>query len=142
MTNLKEFLLKLSHNLNIIQEREAKHAGNAPVELLNQISDHKKAIALTGQAIAGELSETEWREALEPLLVSLAQVQVSIEPQSQQIGGVNISDISESDISVGNIDASVIVNIYQATPAPTIDPAGRHRQLAYPPVRLGSHMDI
>ena len=67
MTNFKEFLLKLNKDLHILEEREAKHAGNAPLGLLNQIDDHKKAIALTEQVIEGELSRAEWRAALKPL---------------------------------------------------------------------------
>ena len=63
MTDFKEFLLKLNKNLNILKEREAKYAGKPPLELLNQVEDHEKAIALTEQAIEGELDETEWREA-------------------------------------------------------------------------------
>lgn len=66
---LKEVLLKLNKNLNILREREAKYAGNASLELLNQIDDHQAAIVLTEQALAGEISEEEWREALKPLLV-------------------------------------------------------------------------
>ncbi len=67
MTNLKEFLLKLNKDLNLLREREAKQAGDAPLGLLNQIDDHKKAIGLTRQAIEGKLSQAEWRAALGPL---------------------------------------------------------------------------
>ncbi len=124
-TDLKAFLLKLHKNLQILQEREAKHAGSVP---LNQITDHKKAITLTEQTLAGDLSETEWRKALKPLLVSLKEAQIIIDQQSQQIGGVNLSDI-EGKVSIeGDIDASVkaggdvvggdkIINIYNY-PAP------------------------
>ncbi len=70
MSDPKEFLLKLNKNLNILQEREAKHAGNAPLELLNQIDDHKNAIALTEQVLAGELAEAQWLAALPPLLLA------------------------------------------------------------------------
>jgi hypothetical protein len=72
MADFKTFLLKLTDNLNTLREREAKYGGNAPLELLNQIEDHQEAIALTEQAIQGELSETEWEESLRPLLVSVA----------------------------------------------------------------------
>jgi hypothetical protein len=74
MTDLKTTLQKLNTNLNTLRQREAKHAGNAPLDLLNQIADHEKAITLTEQALRGDLTETEWREALKPLLVSLDQV--------------------------------------------------------------------
>lgn len=71
MTDLKTHLTKLRDNLNILREREAKYGGNAPLELLNQIDDHKQAIDLTRQAITGELSEADWRKALRPLLVNI-----------------------------------------------------------------------
>ncbi len=71
MADFKAFLIKLNKNLNILKERKAKRAGNAPLELLNQIDDHQTAIDLTEQAITGELSQTEWQESLRPLLVSV-----------------------------------------------------------------------
>jgi hypothetical protein len=40
-TDIKEHLLKLNKNLNILKEREAKYAGSAPLDLLNQIDDHE-----------------------------------------------------------------------------------------------------
>jgi formylglycine-generating enzyme required for sulfatase activity len=73
MAVYKTTLQKLHTNLNTLREREAKHAGNVPLDLLNQIADHETAITLTEQALTGELTETEWREALKPLLVSLDQ---------------------------------------------------------------------
>jgi hypothetical protein len=74
--NHKETLSQLYENLNTLREREAKYGGNAPLDLLNQISDHQAAIALTEQAIRGELSETEWQEALKPLLLAVSSEQV------------------------------------------------------------------
>ncbi|MBI1882051.1 MAG: tetratricopeptide repeat protein, partial [Chloroflexi bacterium] len=71
MADSKAYLARLNNNLNILREREARHGGNAPVELLNQIEDHRTAIALTEQVIRSELAEVEWRETLKPLLVSL-----------------------------------------------------------------------
>jgi hypothetical protein len=53
MADFKDILRKLTDNLNILQEREAKYGGNVPVDLLNQIDDHRKAFALTEQTIAG-----------------------------------------------------------------------------------------
>ncbi len=67
MAHYKDTLAQLHNNLNTLREREAKYGGNAPLDLLNQISDHQTAIALTRQAIASEISEAEWREALRPL---------------------------------------------------------------------------
>jgi hypothetical protein len=72
MTDYQAFLTKLHQNLNTLREREAKYADNAPLELLNQISDHKEAIALTEQALTGDLGEAEWQERLQPLLISVA----------------------------------------------------------------------
>ncbi len=71
MTDLQAFLQRTHQNLATLKEREAKFVGNAPVELLNQIEDHQQAIALTEQAIQGELSQAEWQEALGPLLVNI-----------------------------------------------------------------------
>ena len=68
MTDYKETLLKIHENLNILQEREAKYGGCPPLDLINEIHDHKNAIAFTEQALDGHLSETEWREALKPIL--------------------------------------------------------------------------
>lgn len=75
MTDFKSYLSELNKNLNILEERRAKYAGNSPLELLNQIEDHKKAIELTEQAIAGEMSEAEWKEALKSLNVALDRQQ-------------------------------------------------------------------
>ncbi len=35
MTDPKDFLLKLNRHLNILREREAKHGGHSPLELVN-----------------------------------------------------------------------------------------------------------
>lgn len=73
MTTLKSLLLRTHENLLILQEREAKHGGNAPLELLNQIRDHQAAIELIEQALSTELTEKglkELKEALRPLLVA------------------------------------------------------------------------
>lgn len=59
MADFKVVLIKLQRNLNTLRERESKYGGNAPLDLLNQIEDHQKAIALTEQTIAGDLSQLE-----------------------------------------------------------------------------------
>ncbi len=64
MTDYQNTLLKLNTNLQTFREREAKYAGNIPLDLLNQIADHEQAIAFTKQAITGEITEAEWQEAL------------------------------------------------------------------------------
>ena len=85
MADLRAFLRKLQENLNILREREAKYAGNAPLDLLNQIKDHEQAIILTEQALAGEITEREWNVVLKPLLVSLDKARVIIDQQKQQV---------------------------------------------------------
>ena len=97
MTDFKAFLHKLNNNLNILREREAKYAGNAPPELLNQIADHEQAIALTKQAIAGDLTAAEWREALRPLLVA-------IESRTGEVA---------SNVTIGDVEDAVIVRDQQ-----------------------------
>jgi hypothetical protein len=57
MADYKAFLIKLTQNLNMLREREAKYGGNATLELLNQIEDHQKAITLTEQVLSGVLTE-------------------------------------------------------------------------------------
>ncbi len=72
----KKQLLDLSKNLNILLEREAKSGGNAPLELLNQIDDHRRAIDLIQQVLGGDLTGDELDEALKPLLLALHDGQV------------------------------------------------------------------
>lgn len=97
MTDPKTVLLQLNKNLNTLREREAKYAGNAPVELLNQIDDHKKAIDLTRQVITCELTEQEWWEALKPLLLAFSNGQVVNIEAEVYVGG-NVG----GDIVYGN----------------------------------------
>jgi formylglycine-generating enzyme required for sulfatase activity len=73
MTTLKELLSKTTRNLYILQEREAKYGGDAPLKLLNQIGDHEQAIELITEALAYELTEAdlqELKETLRPLLLA------------------------------------------------------------------------
>ena len=51
MTDLKATLVKLNKNLGSLQVRAANFGNNVPVELLNQISGHQEAIALTPQLV-------------------------------------------------------------------------------------------
>jgi len=81
--------LHLNENLQILLEREAKYAGNAPLDLLNQIADHRTAIELTRQAGGGELTEADWREQLRPLLVNIRE-----RSEQQAECGVAIGDVS------------------------------------------------
>lgn len=110
MTDPKTTLWKLNKNVNILQERKAKFGINAPLELLNQIDDHKKAIDLTRQAITGELSEVEWREALKPLLLAFENGQVvNIEAETYIAGDVKGDTVSGDKI---------ITHICEAPPPP------------------------
>ncbi len=101
MADLKAFLGKLHQNLNIIQEREAKYGGNAPLDLINQIKDHQKTIALTEQALTGELSQAEWRDALQPLLVGIAS-RTGEAASSVTIGDIE-GGIYDSTIAGGDV---------------------------------------
>ena len=69
-TKLKRYLKILYKDLNILQEREAKYSGNAPVDLLNQIEDHQTAIALVEARLAGAISNEQLFEQLAPLNIS------------------------------------------------------------------------
>lgn len=102
MIDLKAYLQKLHKNLLILQEREAKYGGNAPVDLLHQIDDHKTAINLTEQVISGQLSETTWQENLKPLLASLDEDRVLFNQQGQQVG-------TQYNVS-GNLTAHQVVS--------------------------------
>ncbi len=93
MTDPQTFLQQTYHNLNILKEREAKYAGNAPLDLLNQIEDHEKAIFLTRQRLDSLISEDDWHKALKPLVLA-------VEPRSDEAsgdeatGGPTIGDVS------------------------------------------------
>lgn len=104
MTAYPQILLRLNDNLNILREREAKYAGNTPPELLNQIEDHQTAITLTERAIAGQLSETEWRATLKPLLVAInrrgGEAAVVI---GDVTGGIHGSIIARGDVKDGQL---------------------------------------
>lgn len=93
MPDYPTILTQLHDSLNILLEREAKYSDNAPLDLLNQIDDHRAAIALTGQARAGEIGEAEWRESLRPLLVDIRD-QTERHP--------------EWGVSIGNVDGGII----------------------------------
>ncbi len=101
MTDFKDSLLKLNQNLQILQQREAKYGSNTPLDLLNQISDHKAAITLTEQALAGELTDDDWCEAMQPLLVDM-------KTRTSEAATINLSDIENSVLT---IEGSVMANI-------------------------------
>ncbi|MBE7472068.1 MAG: hypothetical protein DPW09_18805 [Anaerolineae bacterium] len=89
-------LVELTKNLHILQERQAKYGGNAPLELLNQIQDHYDAINLLEQALAGQLSAAELEEALKPLLLALRDGQVvNITAETYVAGDQVIQNITQ-----------------------------------------------
>ena len=120
MTDYKDHLHNLKENLNVLKEREAKHAGNAPLDLLNQIKDHEQAISLTEQVVAGEITKDEWDEALKPLLLAINNGQVvNIKAETYVAGDV------KGDIIVGNkfvgdqvLGDKIITVTYEAPPPP------------------------
>ena len=126
MTDFQQTLLELTENLGILQVRQAKLGDDAPIALHHQINDHREAIALTKQAVARQLSEAEWREALRPLLVD-----IRARNEAHPDWGVSIGSVKGSII--GSIIAGrdvVIQNYYQlADPAPvdkaTLTAAGK-----------------
>lgn len=67
---LKRLLKNLHRQLNILKEREAKYLDNAPLELLNQIQDHRTAIELVQAGLAGQLSAEALEEQLAPLNIA------------------------------------------------------------------------
>lgn len=106
MADYPSILVQLHHNLQILREREARYAGQAPLELVNQIEDHLQAIELTGRWERGELSETDWHAAIDPLLVNIRQrrgeaaVSINIGAIS---GGMHGSIIAGGDVNAANL---------------------------------------
>ena len=88
MSDPKTFLTQLHQNLALLHECEAKYAGNEPLDLLNQLSDHRQAISLTEQADRGEISGAAWREAMKPLLVNIRNRSAAHPEWGVEIGDV------------------------------------------------------
>lgn len=112
MTNFRNTLIQLHKNLNILREREAKYAGQVPLDLLNQIEDHQQAIALTEQATRGEISKDEWQEVLAPLLI-----EINIRGRKANVSNITIGDVQGNIIAteIAGRDISIgqkIVNIF------------------------------
>ncbi len=76
MDDLEKKLIQLNKNLNVLKLREARFAGNSPLELLNQIDDHEQAIKLLYQARRGEISEDELLDNLHSLTLAIDRGQV------------------------------------------------------------------
>ena len=77
-TELKALLKKLHSQLNILQERAAKFGDNAPLELVNQIDDHRAAIGLVESRLAGQIDDKTLTEQLAPLALSLDRGQAEV----------------------------------------------------------------
>jgi formylglycine-generating enzyme required for sulfatase activity len=107
MPDYKAHLTKLHHHLNILQEREAKHAGHAPLDLLNWIDDHKEAITLTEQAIAGEIDDEAWRAALKSLRVSLDRDELEAQQAKLHQTLANLADLARQGLAVTEAQAQV-----------------------------------
>lgn len=83
MTTLNEFRWRIYEDLRVLQEREAKYGGNTPIELINQINDHTRAIDLIEQADPSDSTEItiqELKRMLRPLLIDRNLVD-SLEPE-------------------------------------------------------------
>lgn len=100
-------LQRLRDSLHILQHREAKYGIDAPASLKLEITDHETAIGLTKQLAADHLTESVWREQLQPLLVSIEKRQATEAITALKIGGVSFSQISGSSITTGDIEANI-----------------------------------
>jgi len=107
MTNPQIILQRLQKSLNILQERQATYGLNAPPDLIREIEDHQTAIELTRQLAAGRLAEADWRERLHPLRVNIEEHRAAGPASRLNVGGVSFDSISDSTITVGDIDAGV-----------------------------------
>ncbi|MCB0165995.1 MAG: NACHT domain-containing protein [Anaerolineae bacterium] len=107
MTDPNILLQRLRRSLHILEQRQAKLGLDAPASLTLEIEDHRTAITLTEQLAAGHLSDAGWREQLKPLLVIIEERRATEEIRTLHIGGVNFGSISDSTISIGDIDASI-----------------------------------
>jgi formylglycine-generating enzyme required for sulfatase activity len=82
MASLKDVLRRTYENLHMLQQREAKSGGAAPLELLNQLADHRQAIALLEAAVAANVTGpalAELREELRPLLIAANVNQLNLD---------------------------------------------------------------
>jgi len=96
MTDPKVYLARLRKDLGILEIRAAKFGSMyAPISLLNEIEDHKKAIELTEAVINGELGEMEWRQSLQPLLVARDPTTKVLQDSLQDFFQVPIHHLNE-----------------------------------------------
>lgn len=121
-TELKQLLKTLYHQLNILQEREAKFGGSAPLELLNQISDHQTAIALVKSRLADEISAEELEEQLAPLNLSLHRGQSAVGANFIQIGALVVPTVPLILIALGVLGLFGFVSYVALAPTPPATP--------------------
>jgi tetratricopeptide (TPR) repeat protein len=104
-TELKQLLKTLHKQLNILREREAKTGGNAPLDLLNQIEDHRTGISLVEARLAGEIPAETFEEQLAPLDLKL----------NRGITEIILGDkVAGSKIQIGTLNVPVIPMILLA----------------------------
>lgn len=94
---------RLQSSLNILNERKSKYGIDVPLHLIHEIEDHEKAIELTQQLADNQLTETQWRDALRPLLVSIQERGATEAINGLNLGSVTFQDITNSTITVGDI---------------------------------------
>lgn len=136
MADFKRTLIRLTENLQTLQEREAKYGGNTPVELLNQIADHRQAITLTEQAIQGDLTEAEWRAALEPLNLNLSQTTNNFQIVIQSLPRPVLLGLGAAlliILAVGVINLEPVRMAVFPTATPTVTPTPSATPLPFAP---------
>ncbi len=78
---LKAFYQKLKKNYQILKEREAKYASQAPLALLNQIDDYDTALNLIKDTMIGDLTIEELQEELKSLILEIDSPAPAQQPQ-------------------------------------------------------------
>jgi len=113
MADFEQILLQLTDNLHILRQREAGHGGraHAPIELINQMADHERAIELTEQAKRFEITEAEWREKLRPLRVDVHL------PGEAGPGGAGQTAIGQGIAQAGPGGTAIVNYYHPAAPA-------------------------
>lgn len=112
MNELQEYARWLHVQLDLVKKDAAQYENTTPLILLDQVDNYQQAIALTEQAIRGELSKTEWRAAIMPLL---SRNDTSFGESSS----VFIRDVERIDRStfVGRDFVQTITNFFSSDPS-------------------------
>jgi tetratricopeptide (TPR) repeat protein len=118
---LKNQLLKLHKDLDILREREARFgAGQAPLDLLHLIEDHQTAIKLIEQALAGQISEKELAEELKSLNLAFGgtvQNIIQMVPVPYMLGGLAVGVVMAVSLFLNTAWGQVTFG-----PMPTVTP--------------------